>query len=535
MTAIDSEHELVGLALSLGAAELGPLSPAERSVAARGERASTRLTSAFAAAIARGGDPLGEAFSRLRTPRERRKLGATYTPEAIVHAMTAWGAAREPIRVVDPGSGSARFLCAAGRALPSAELVGIEIDPLAALIGRAQLVTAGFAGRARIVLADYRELVLPPIAGRTLFLGNPPYVRHHLVAQRWKVWLSRRARTFGLRASRLAGLHAHFWLATALKARAGDAGVLITAAEWLDVNYGELVRALLLGPLGLRALTLIEPSARVFADADATAVVAGFEVGTRPARVRVRTVASIAALAPLERGRPLSRERLESTARWSQLTRGARARRAGQVELGELCRVHRGQVTGANRIWIEGAHSAGLPDEVLFPCVTRARELFRAEGELRDLRGLRRVIDLPVDLDLLSKQARVRVERFLAVARRAGAKDAFVARHRRAWWSVGLREPAPILATYMARRPPAFVRNFAQAHHLNIAHGLYPRQPLSDAVLRALARHLARSTVLADGRTYAGGLTKFEPREMERLLVPAPELLAHAQPDTLLR
>jgi adenine-specific DNA-methyltransferase len=27
------------------------------------------------------------------------------------------------------------------------------------------------------------------------------------------------------------------------------------------------------------------------------------------------------------------------------------------------------------------------------------------------------------------------------------------------------------------------------------------------------------------GRTYAGGLTKFEPREMERVLVPGPELL----------
>lgn len=27
------------------------------------------------------------------------------------------------------------------------------------------------------------------------------------------------------------------------------------------------------------------------------------------------------------------------------------------------------------------------------------------------------------------------------------------------------------------------------------------------------------------GRTYAGGLTKFEPREMERVIVPSPELL----------
>jgi hypothetical protein len=27
------------------------------------------------------------------------------------------------------------------------------------------------------------------------------------------------------------------------------------------------------------------------------------------------------------------------------------------------------------------------------------------------------------------------------------------------------------------------------------------------------------------GRTYAGGLTKFEPREMERLIVPSPAML----------
>jgi adenine-specific DNA-methyltransferase len=40
---------------------------------------------------------------------------------------------------------------------------------------------------------------------------------------------------------------------------------------------------------------------------------------------------------------------------------------------------------------------------------------------------------------------------------------------------VRLRPPAPILATYMARRPPAFVHNLAGARHVNIDHGLYPR------------------------------------------------------------
>ena len=43
-----------------------------------------------------------------------------------------------------------------------------------------------------------------------------------------------------------------------------------------------------------------------------------------------------------------------------------------------------------------------------------------------------------------------------------------------------------------------------------------------EATLTALARHLSTSVNIRDGRTYAGGLTKFEPREMERLLVPEP-------------
>jgi hypothetical protein len=86
-------------------------------------------------------------------------------------------------------------------------------------------------------------------------------------------------------------------------------------------------------------------------------------------------------------------------------------------------------------------------------------------------------------------------------------------------------EPAPILATYMARRPPAFVRNLAAARHVNIAHGLYPREPLPAAALDSLAAYLRGSVTAAQGRVYAGGLAKFEPGEMERLLVPAPSLL----------
>lgn len=101
----------------------------------------------------------------------------------------------------------------------------------------------------------------------------------------------------------------------------------------------------------------------------------------------------------------------------------------------------------------------------------------------------------------------------------------YIAQNRKAWWSVGLRHAAPILTTYMARRPPAFVRNLADARHINIAHGIYPRDAMNDTMLDTLAGYLSKTVTQAEGRTYAGGLTKFEPKEVERLLVPEPSTL----------
>lgn len=522
MRAINSEPALAALALALGARRVRGWSDAETILAATAPEVPDTVVDGVRRKIERGLDPLGHALSLIRTPDQRRPQGATYTPRQIVKAMLRWAASaqRTVHRVVDPGVGSARFLVAAGRRFTDASLVGVELDPLAALLARGHLAAAGLHERAEVVVGDFRSFTPSEIAGSTLWIGNPPYVRHHLIEPVWKVWLTRMAADRGLEASQLAGLYIHFFLATAANAKPGDFGAFVTAAEWLDVNYGRLLRDLFLGPLGGRAITLLEPTARPFPDAATTATISCFDVGTKPRSVRLRRVADLEELSDLTEGRLVRRERLEAATRWTPLTRVHRKTPEGFVELGELCRVHRGQVTGANKVWIAGTHSLGLPASVLFACITRARELFAAHGRLKDAGSLRRVIDLPVDLGHLPRDERTAVEAFLRVARRLGADTGYVARNRRAWWSVGLREPAPILATYMARRPPAFVRNSADARHINIAHGIYPREPLSETALTALATYLGHGVSVESGRTYAGGLTKFEPKEMERLFVP---------------
>lgn len=92
---------------------------------------------------------------------------------------------------------------------------------------------------------------------------------------------------------------------------------------------------------------------------------------------------------------------------------------------------------------------------------------------LRSASVLRRVIDIPSDLDDFTSAERQRISRFLAWAKAAGADQSYIAPHRKAWWAVGLKAPAPILCTYVARRPPQFTLNTCDACHINVAHGLY--------------------------------------------------------------
>jgi hypothetical protein len=531
-----TERHLAAIAVALGAQRITGWSAAEDALACDLPLIPRDTLRAIRRRIHAGKDPLGAAFCRVRTSEVRRPQGATYTPKPIVRAMLRWAASYcpRPTRVVDPGVGSGRFLVLAGRRFLDSQLIGVEIDPLAAMLARAHLMCAGFAARTEIIVQDYRAVTLPTVEGRTLYLGNPPYVRHHLIAPDWKTWLTNTAATLKLHeVSQLAGLHVHFYLATVGQGKRGDFGAFITSAEWLDVNYGRVLRDLFVGPLGGRSITLIEPTAQPFPDAVTTAAITCFDIGSRSKSVRLKRVATLDDLKEfgLDTGRPIRRERLEAAHRWTPLTRNPKPEREGFVELGELCRVHRGQVTGSNKVWIAGPHADRLPESVLFATVTRARELFAAGRALIDPTPLKRVIDLPVDLDVFDATERKTIDAFLRTAKTMGVDQGYVAQNRKAWWSVGLRHAAPILTTYMARRPPAFVRNLADARHINIAHGIYPRDTMNDFMLDALAGYLRKFVTQAEGRTYGGGLTKFEPKEVERLLVPEPAMLMQSSLD----
>lgn len=520
---METESELIAMCSAMiGNGHL--LSPSEQALlrSASSIRVTEHELEGFRLSILDGNDPLGDTFLRLRSSLVRRPLGAIYTPRPIVESMMTWLSSHTlPSRIVDPGAGSGRFLVAAGGKFPEAILIGVEMDPVAALMLRANLHTLGWSHRSSVLVKDYRDVELPTHSGVTAFIGNPPYVRHHEITPEWKRWYSTHFSGFGIKASGLAGLHLYFYLKTRLLAKKGDVGTFITSAEWLDVNYGSALRRLLIDELGGLELHVLEPAIEAFPGTATTAAITCFRVGETAVPIKVRSVPTLGLLNGLTKGASVERCRFQAEPRWSIIVRPSSSPVRGQIELGELFRVHRGQVTGANGIWIAGKNSTELPERIRIATVTKARDLIDAGNSLICSKNLRRVVDIPADISDFESHERNSIEAFLTWAKSQGADRSYTAQHRKAWWSVGLKDPAPILCTYMGRRPPQFTLNACGARHINIAHGLYPRQPLSKAALALLVAWLNENVSTDSGRTYSGGLTKFEPREIERLRIPA--------------
>lgn len=477
--------------------------------------------------IRAGDDVLGREYCRLKTAPERRHHGATFTPDRVVSAMVQWALAHHrPQTIVDPGAGSARYAIAAAQAFPDAQVIAVEIDPMLRVIAKTRILMMGLNDRIQVHPGSFLTMERPASAGRMLFIGNPPYVRHHDISVSDKNDFTQRCQALNVPITRLAGLHLHFMIKMFVMAQPGDAMAVITAAEWLETNYGRGLRHLLASGAHTVSVDSFAKDDLVFDDALVAATIVCVRFNDECPSVRIGTL--VADSTDLGRGVPWPVDQARSARSWNDMVTSQEAPGHSRV-LGDLFRVSRGLSTGMNAVWIVSRETPHLPDRFLHPCITQSEDISTASGyQLSSSEHLSKVILLPETLDGLSNVERDEVEAFLDWARARGADQTFTARQRKVWWSIAHKETAPIVMTYMGRRPPVFAFNTVRAQFLNIAHGLYPKVALTDDEVKALVVWLNQNVSTKKGRAYAGGLVKFEPSEAMQLVIPTmKELIDH--------
>ncbi len=475
------------------------------------------------------------AYSSQNPDVHRREKGVTFTPQWVVDLMfdLLETGPDTDFHIVDAGAGLGRFSLTAAQRFPKVQVTAIENDRVLARGLRESVRGLGFEKRVDVLESDFLDVSFRAAKHR-LFLGNPPYIRHHVLTPRRKAWLRSAGDRLGRKFSGLSGLHVYFLARVLSEASRNDRLMMILPSEWMETGYGTAIKAAILERATTIRLYMFAAEQQVFEGTMTTSVILDLQFGG-PTReflaVLVTPSPNLSLSRPTEIRLPARSPESEN---WLRLAKDALCgeirpteSHEESIELGDLFDVHRGQVTGMNSIWIASDATASLiPERFLYPCVTDAREILGpADAVLRSTEGLRRVIDLPESFDPLDSNDTDMIRHFLDLAERAGADKTYIGRHRRPWWRVGLHDPPAIIMSYMARRPPRFVLNHCGARLLNIAHGLYPKENLSSDELAGVVRWLNERPQLGIGRTYAGGLIKVEPGDARRIRIPDPRLL----------
>lgn len=494
--------------------------------------------------------------------RQRKSLGAFYSPRQLVEPMVAWAVTRADQRVLDPSCGDGVFLETAARRLrhlgASPEAVAlllraIDLNPDAVRITRERLSSELGFSLENVRAGSFFALPPPgalfgPPEGVDVVIGNPPYIRYQEFAGLTRRDALERAAHAGVYLNRLASSWAHFVAHAVGFLQPGGRLALILPAELIHAVYAAPLREHLRATF--REVYVISFRQAVFPDVQEEVVLllaAG--KGEGPGRLGLTELETGAELSDLAAA--LTDAELfapgQRAEKWipgyaahpSAVTLDRLQDRGLLTPLGELGKANIGFVSGANEYFVltpEEVERWSLPGSSLQTALVRARQVPGLQITSADIaavraQGERCLLWRPGERLTRAEKAYVRRGEEL------GYSERYKCRVRSPWYLVpGVATPDAFL-TYMSDVVPRLCLNRAKVVASNNL--LTIRLPGVPAGLhRAFVAAFYNSATLLScertGRSYGGGVLKLEPREADRILVPAVDLLVRHR-DALLK
>ena len=488
------------------------------------------------------------ALDSLKSQLERNKLGQFATPPVLAADIIQYAKSLVgdySVRFLEPSIGTGSFYSSLRASFPENQVetsVGFEIDDAFYESARSLWSETPL----KLVHGDF-TLAQPPRneADRfNLVISNPPYVRHHHLSDFQKKHLqSKTAKIFKSRPSGLTGLYCYFLgLADLWMQDGGLAGWLIPS-EFMDVNYGEVIKRYLSQQVTLLHIHRFDPDDVQFDDALVSSAVVWFKKSLPSKDHQVKFSYGGSMMKPSVTT-VVPNSQLQPSAKWTQIALSGIAPKSSEPVIGDFFEIRRGLATGDNKFFImtgDEARARSIPAKFLRPVLPSPRHL-RLDKIESDGEGLPLLATPLYLLDCRLPEETI-MENYpsmwsylsLGVAR--GVKERYLCQNRVPWYAQELRDAPTIACTYIGRpkqggkSPFRFILNNSRATITNSYLGLYPKTKLKNAfrsnpsltslVWKKLSS-ICPDKLIKEGRVYGGGMYKLEPKELKN--VPVPEL-----------
>ncbi|MCF8245108.1 MAG: SAM-dependent methyltransferase [Saprospiraceae bacterium] len=469
-------------------------------------------------------------YSKTVSLEHRKKFAQFFTPLPIADLMAKWILGNVDLKtVLEPAFGLGIFARTILASDGSLKIRGFEIDKT--IFEKAKNHFVGFEN-VTVLLQDY--MYNDWNNKYDGIICNPPYFKFHDYDN--KNIIKEIETKLKCKLNGFTNLYTLFLLKSIYQLNANGRCAYIIPSEFLNADYGKLVKSYLLKSNTLRHIVVVNFQENVFDDALTTASIILCANDNATTNVQFSNVQSMQDLGKIEQlitNYPISSDakqvynasKLDPAIKWKayyQKQNGIRFKNL--VPFSNYAKVVRGIATGSNDYFTFNQSKLtefSIKEKYLLPCICRAADVKRDFFTTSDFRELR-LNGRNVFLLNANGSKDENVAKYLEKGEQEGIHEKFLTANRTPWYALENRPPSPIWVSVFNRTGLRFVRNEANISNLTSYHCVYPKQTdlftqiEIDLMFAYLLTDTAKQIFEDNSREYGNGLQKFEPNDLNK-------------------
>lgn len=468
-------------------------------------------------------------YTQLVSLEHRKRFAQFFTPFPIARFMAQWITANHKLQtVLDPAFGLGILARAIRQTNKECSIKGFDIDE--SILREAKNIFNNEKNTS-IQLKDY--LFSDWENHYDGIICNPPYFKFHDYDN--FTALKEIEEKLGLRLNGFTNLYTLFLLKSAYQLNVGGRAAYIVPSEFLNSDYGKLVKSYLIRNKLLRYIIIFDFEENIFDDALTTASILLFANDNEKTEVEfinIKTIDELFALQKKLSGYPkiktenaIAFSDLNPEIKWRAYYQPQNANRfKNLVPFSNYGKVVRGIATGANEYFTFNQSKAkqfGIDEKYLLPCITKSIDVDSAFFTCDDFINLKQQDRLVYLLNAI-RPTEPNLKKYLEKGEAEQVHKKFLTASRNPWYTLENRKPSPIWVSVFNRNGLRFIRNEAKISNLTTFHCIYLNmfsEPKVDLLFAYLLTDISKDIFNDNRREYGNGLQKFEPNDINKALM----------------
>ena len=424
---------------------------------------------------------LEEVYCNKTALEHRKEFAQFFTPEPIAKLMAEWLLGNESLKtVLEPAFGLGIFSRTLLKKKKNIKISGFDIDEI---IFNEACEYFSAHDNVSLLLKDYMFH-----GWKTKYDGiicNPPYFKFHDYDN--KGILKEVESYLKFKFNGFTNLYALFLLKSIYQLKKGGRIAYIIPSEFLNSDYGKLVKEYLLKTKTLRHLFVIDFKENVFDDAMTTASILLLADDDYDSKIEITNIHSKSDLQLIDdyiRSYPngkgefsFKNTELDPNVKWRQYYQIQNSvNYKNLVPFSTYAKVVRGIATGANEYFTfrkSKAKKHSIPEENLLPCICKSKDV---KGNFFTKSNYESLIENDELAYLFNGKGsnNKMVVKYIDLGETEKVDEKYLTKNRKPWYSLENRPPAPIWVSVFNRNGVRFIRNEANISNLTTFHCVYP-------------------------------------------------------------